>query len=328
MTSPFRFLVRVPTLPPMIIRIDSLRNTFGPLLEATTGFIAALTEHGERIGLRQATLEKFVAAKTALAGGPGVAGSESLYDGAVSDRDAKRKVLEDVTRQARTLARLTVDVLRPHYGAVHSSQWQIVGLTRSLAIPKNPYATLVSLTSYFREHPEHAVPDLNVTPEQLELMSERLADARHSVGSAKSKAKTLMQQRDRDRSALYRLAVNLRKELSIVLPEDSADWYHFQFRRPVDGRMPMPVQDLKVMSVLPGQAQVTWSPSPRAKRYRLEWQPLAEGSNPVSVGLVTETHFYLEGLPTDQPIIVRVSARNGAGETAPAEVQLSAPNPI
>jgi hypothetical protein len=145
------------------------------------------------------------------------------------------------------------------------------------------------------------------------------------VADARRERVALKADRDQKLRRLRRRLSSLRNELSDLLSPEDGRWYEFGFRRPADGKIPAPVAEVSLVAGAAGQVLVTWPASSHAENYRVQWEVLDAGGEPIVAGLTAETQFALTDLPSGATIVVGVTARNRSGETAPAQAQMVVP---
>jgi hypothetical protein len=130
---------------------------------------------------------------------------------------------------------------------------------------------------------------------------------------------TAIQERDEAIRKLRRRLSALRNELTLLLGVDDPRWYQFGFSRPADGRIPAIVEGVEITSSGAGTLLVRWEAASLAENYRVTRQIQGVDLQPVDVDLFSDLLAIVTGLPSGATVIIRVSARNGAGETVLAE---------
>ena len=231
-------------------------------------------------------------------------------------------------RAGREFCRLAINLLRPVLGNEWNNAWQAAGFhLPSLALPAQPAAMLTGLRAYFSTNPARENVQAGVTAAAAEAAAARIDAALLAVASAKRTLVLLKAQRDRALKTLRRRLSGLRAELELLLDDDSGLWYEFGFKRPADGRKPLPVEEVSVTVAAPGVVVVEWEPAPLAEDYRVTWKPsdgtsLADSDGGTERGFFAGAQATLRDLPTGVPIIIGVSARNARGETKPTEREI------
>jgi hypothetical protein len=239
-------------------------------------------------------------------------------------------------RAGREFCRRAVSLLRLFLGNDWNTAWQAAGFhLPSLALPAHPAAMLTGLRAYFGADPARENVQAGVTAAAAETAAARIDAALLAVASAKRTLVSLKAQRDRALKTLRQRLSGLRAELELLLEDDSGLWYEFGFKRPADGRKPLPVEEVNVTVAAPGVVVVKWGSAPLAEDYRVTWKPRDGSSLPGSdggaersaqrnteAGLLSGTQAILRDLPAGVPIIIGVSARNSHGETKPTEREI------
>jgi hypothetical protein len=257
---------------------------------------------------------------------PLIPGKKALYDAqvvAVGDAyAAKREAIAD----GRDFCRHAINLLRPILGNEWNTAWQAAGFHQpSLALPRQPAAMLSSLRAYFNAHAAHENSAAGITAVAAETAADAIDSAILSVATAKNLRVQYKAARDAALDALHDRLCGLRGELDQLLEDDDGRWYQFGFHRPADGKIPVPVTGLTLNPGGAGIVLVSWASSPLATNYRVTWKPSSSSDPVIDAGLFPGTECVLTDLPSTVPIIVAVSARNGAGETTQTEVSIVVP---
>jgi hypothetical protein len=220
----------------------------------------------------------------------------------------------------------SVDLLRNAYGRLWNSAWNAAGFTfGTLAVPKNPRPALVEFRAYFLLHPERESVERNVNATRAQTLINQLDTAQQNV-TAKEAAKVAAKQARDDAFEKLRARIRgLRGELDLLLEDDDSRWYQFGFRRPIDGRLPLPVQGLVVRAGAAGEVIAEWQPSTRALNYRVSRTILGVDATPVEIGLFNDLTATIRPLPSDASVRIDVSSRNSSGETDPAQATIIVP---
>lgn len=282
---------------------------------------------GAEVGIELNTAARLAAELADFVGASGEAkggGKRATFDTARAAQSrsfvARRRAIAD----GMAFCGMAVDVLKGRLGRRWNGRWLAVGFTHSLELPRTPVALLISLRSYFRDHPEHEVPAMDVTAARadtlladIELANSTVLETRQIRGEA-SKASTAAFAKLRKR------LTGLRHELDQLLSRDDERWWRFGFSRPTDTRLPARVEGLEARCVGNGMAVVQWNRSARAIDYRVQWAPANSTGPATELPLVDGLNVTLEGLPPGATIEVAVSARNEVGDTVPAHVQFIA----
>jgi hypothetical protein len=280
---------------------------------------------GEITGLAQNTPGKIGADLHAVIGDPAtphVPGIQALYAAqivTVKDSYAEKNA---AIRAGREFCRLAISLLRPVLGNEWNTAWQAAGFHQpSLALPIQPVAMLTSFRAYFSANPARENAQAGITGAAAEAAAAAIDSAILAVASARRVLVSLKVQRDRALKTLRQRLSGLRAELEQLLEDDSGLWYEFGFKRPADGRKPLPVSEVTVTPAAPDVVVVKWEPAPLAKDYRVTWEH-PSGELGAETPWLADTQTSLTELPTGMPIIIGVRARNAHGEAAPVEREI------
>jgi hypothetical protein len=214
------------------------------------------------------------------------------------------------------------NVLKKYLGRRWNARWHAAGfVSGSLRQQVDPVPRLGSFRAYFRLHPEHENAPLEVTAAEADVILAAIDTAQALSDSKAALEATVKQQRDDAIRQLRRCLTALRNELALLLGNDDPRWYQFGFNRPADRRIPAIVEGVILTPAGAGTVQVQWQRSSLAENYRVTRQIEAIDPEPVEVGLFADPLAIITGLPSGARVIIRVSARNSAGETLPAAAQ-------
>ena len=286
---------------------------------------------GAALLLAQNTAARILADRVDLVGEPG---PTPAIRGKEAEWQLKREALKTAQatrREARKDARAfwsdAVDLLKHHLGRTWNPAWEAAGFTKgSLATAKgDPEPMLLRIRAYLRDHTAHENAPLNITAAQADVHIAAIQAAEQGVDTAAVASKQAAAERKGSVKRLIKRLSGLREELDQLLAPDDARWYEFGFSRPVDQRAPDEVTGLTATPGQPGQVIVQHAPSRRALDYRVSWKPQVSSGDFTEVGLFADLAVTLSGLPGGTTIVVSVTARNGAGETQPAEVTVVVP---
>jgi hypothetical protein len=232
-----------------------------------------------------------------------------------------RAMRDKAVATARAFCANAIDGLKARLGRRWNVRWQVAGFTQgSLAIPRDPTLILYGLRSYYRTLPGHEHAELGLTAAQAGTLVEAMNSAYSAVDLERSRRREARSNRDDAMERLRQRLSALHSELRQLLPRDDHRWRLFGFRRPIDKGQPDPVEGLELR---PGPTAeeiiVQWTPSPRAKSYRVTKQVEGIDPEPVEVRVVHDSMAIVSGLPADAEVIIAVQARNRAGESKPSE---------
>jgi hypothetical protein len=212
------------------------------------------------------------------------------------------------------------NILKPHLGYRWNAKWHAAGfVSGSLRQPADPVPRLGLFRAYFRLHPVHENVPLEITAAQADSVLAAIDAAQSLSDTSAALEATTKQERDEAIRKLRRRLSALRNELALLLTDDDPRWYQFGFNRPTDGRIPAIVEGVVITPADAGTLQVRWEASSLAENYRVTRQIQGVDLQPVDLGLFSDLLAIVTGLPSGVPVIIRVSARNNAGETVPTE---------
>jgi hypothetical protein len=228
----------------------------------------------------------------------------------------------------REFCRLAINLLRPALGNEWNTAWKAAGFAQpSLALPRQPAVLLDALGSYFAMNPARENAQANVTAGEARARAAAIDAAILAAATAKAQRVVYKRERDAALKKLRKRLSGLRAELAQLLEPEDGRWYKFGFRRPADGRQPVPVAEITLTPAGPGTVLVAWPTSARAESYRVTWKLESAAENePTTDGcLSADEQCALTALPSGETIVVAVSARNSAGETSAIEASIVVP---
>jgi hypothetical protein len=227
-------------------------------------------------------------------------------------------------KAGRDFCRTGTGVLRPILGQRWNGAWIAAGFTEgSLAVPRVPLSMLLQFRSYLETFPAWESASIGFTAALAQARVAAIQSAVLARETAKGARWSVKAERDAAFQALRKRLSGLRAELGQLLSREDDRWYAFGFRRPADGKQPLPVMELVLLPIGSGTVMATWAVSSYATNYRVTWKPTASSDPATEVGLFAETQAVLTGLPAGVPITVAVSARNESGETTPTEAAVT-----
>ena len=284
---------------------------------------AGAQSFGATTGLEQNSAPKIGADLHDVIGDPAtphIPGKQALYTAQIVAVKEAYEAKRSAIAAGRELCRLAINLLRPWLGNEWNNAWIAAGFHQpSLALPRQPAAMLTALRAYFAMHPARENAVAGVTASAAEAAAVAIDFALLTVATAKSTLVIMKRERDQALKRLRARLCGLRAELAQILADNDGAWYEFGFRRPADGVQPEPVTELQVSEVATGTVLVKWTASPRATNYRVTWKPASSTDPATDAGVCADTQCTIPDLPAGIPILIRVSARNVSGETAPAE---------
>jgi hypothetical protein len=284
---------------------------------------------GVAVGVKQNTANEIQRDKEAVYGKPqdpanpdpnAPIGKRAEYAQARSHASAARAGLRSALGTGREFCLNATNVLKPHLGYRWNAKWHAGGfVSGSLRQPADPAPRLGLFRAYFRLHPVHENAPLEITAAKADSVLAAIDTAQSLSDTNAALEATAKQERDEAVRKLRRRLSALRNELTLLLGDDDPRWYQFGFNRPADGRIPAIVEGVEITSSGAGTLQVRWEASSLAENYRVTRQVQGVDLRPVDVGLFSDLLAIVTGLPSGAKVIIRVSARNSAGETVPAE---------
>jgi hypothetical protein len=309
------------------LNTNKVPSSLNAVITLGTNALAGAISIGPAVNLKQNTAAEISPDLFDLIGNPAtplVPGKQALYAAqkvAVKDAVAAKNA---AIKAGREFCRLAINLLRPILGNEWNTAWEAAGFhLPSLALPSQPVALLNALRSYFNAHPVHENAGAGITAVGAETAATAVTAAVLTVAAAKSARVDRKADRDESLTKLRKRLSGLRGELDQILEDDDGRWYEFGFRRPVDGKQPLPVDGLVLTPGGAGIVLVSWAASSYATNYRVTWKPTGSSGDPTDAGLFTDTQCILTGLPSGMPITVAVSARNDSGETVPTEAAIT-----
>lgn len=254
---------------------------------------------------------------------PLIPGKEALFDIRKQEVTLARAAARVAIKAGREYCRIGIALLKSVLGPTHNGNWHAAGFrTPSLAMPRHPEPMLIQFRRYLEVNPAQEKADSGFTAAEAHAKMVAIQAAELAVAAAEAGKLVAKQERDKAQRALKKRLSRLRAELEQLLsPEDGA-WKEFGFRRPADGRIPEPVEEVKVTAGVPGTAVAEWEQASRAESYRVSWS--LDGVE-TEVGLFADRRILIAELPPGATVMVRVTARNAAGETRPTEVAFAVP---
>ena len=302
---------------------NKIPNSQAPLLQLGIRAITGAETHGADTELKHNTAPDIAADVYDLAGNPAtplVPGKQAQFNAKKEALKSAYVALRGARATAREFCRQAIALLKGTLGTSYNGNWEAAGfLTPSLAVPDHPVPMLLQFRQYFERFPAKEVVSLGLTADQAQACTAAIQAAELAVAAAKSERVKAKKLRDAAQKALYRRLSDLRSELEQLLEDDDGRWYAFGFHRPIDGRLPDPVEGIEFTPLAPGIVGVAWDHAARAESYRVKWF-MEGGSSPITeAGLFTDRQCTLLGVPATGTIVIAISSRNGAGETPPSE---------
>lgn len=220
--------------------------------------------------------------------------------------------------------RVAIGALKPSLGNRWNSLWNTAGfVTPSLALPADPMPMLIQFREFFNANPAKEVTAMNATAAQAQMRITALEQAHSALAQARTELLLRKGARDIALKTLRARLSGLRSELEQILSPYDGRWYDFGFRRPADRQAPDAVSGLLLTLGGSGVVLAKWDSASLADNYRVTWRP-SSASEGTQVGILSDTQCLITGLPSGE-IVVAVSARNAAGETAPTEATITLP---
>lgn len=305
--------------------LNSIPKGRADVLALASLAVAGALRHTEDVGLRHNTGAVLQAEYEGLVGAPGASSERVGREGGLltatssaASAWADLKAIQEAARQFATTALL---VLRSRFGSRLNARWRAAGFTlRTLMLPYDTAPVLLELRNFYLRQRDAECGELQLTAARADELLAALQQKRHAVSAAEAQKLTARTIRNTALAALRRRLSFLRTELAQLLPPDDPRWYEFGFRRPVDGRLPEPVETMEVRTAEGhAEAAVAWENAPRATGYRVSWRVSQPGSEETIVGLTEGRAMTLRGLPVGVAVVVSVKARNRSGEAAGCE---------
>jgi hypothetical protein len=285
--------------------------------------------HGAAIGLEHNTAAHLLADIHDYAGNPAtplILGKQALLNAQLLAIKTTQVAAQAALKTGRQYCQASIALLRPVFGHRWNGAWNTAGFTAgNLRVPTVPLALLVQLRACFEANPAQESGAYTAAGAQVQVTAIQAAiQARDTAKGARWSVKAA---RDASFKQLRHRLSGLRAELAQLITREDDRWYAFGFRRPADGKIPMPITGLVLTPGGAGIVLVSWPASSYADNYRVVWHPssASSGEPPIEAGLTAETQMALTELPSGVPIIVGVSARNDSGETDVEEATIVVP---
>ncbi|HET6407643.1 MAG TPA: hypothetical protein VFG14_07165 [Chthoniobacteraceae bacterium] len=311
------------------MKLNVTPNSIPKLRTAAAAALSGATSLGAAINLQHNTAGTIGADYHRLFGDPNAAlpalriGKQGDYLDARVQALAASAAHQAVVRTGREFFASAVELLRGEFGRLWGSAWSAAGFTfGSLAMPADPCAALLEFHAYFQLHPERESVERNVNAARALALVTQIDAAQLNVAAKESARVAAKQARDDAFNLLRQRIGDLRGELDLTLEDDDARWYQFGFRRPIDGRIPTPVEGLVLGAGAAGEVIAQWQASARVLNYRVMRTVVGVDEDPVEVGLFSDLTAVIRPLPIGATVRVEVSARNNSGETIPVEATI------
>jgi len=229
-----------------------------------------------------------------------------------------RSLLATIIVTVRLFLTLGRDILKPVLGYEYSQAFDVVGLIKTIAIPRTAEELLFVLQkfqAYFTAHPELEDESRNITAAQAEALHGQLLTALNNVNSQVGAVQTLAQLRDAAAEQMRKRIRGVIDEMMGTLDPFDGRWLAFGFNMPGAQETPDVPENLMVTVIGPGTAASKWDASARADHYRIWMKIHGTNDDYVAVGSRAELDFTLENLPAGSTIDIAVSAVNDGGES-------------
>lgn len=235
----------------------------------------------------------------------------------------EQKNLGEALNAALSFAQVTRDNLKPKFGPQYSKAWDAVGFyNRTLTIPRavpKAMGLVKSMGLFLEAHPELAIADV-MTAAIATAIYDPLNTAYLAVSVAKTDLREKRTARNTARKELRQHLIQLRRELSMLLPADDPRWLTFGFNVPADMSVPNAPEGVTVTPGLPGEGALSWDHTVNAERFHVWQQRVGVDTDPVKIRTVTGTSVELTGLASGAHVKFFVTAVNGSGESIPSAV--------
>jgi hypothetical protein len=314
------------------MKLNVTPSSVPKLRSAASAALAGATSLGASINIQHNTAVETGADYHRLFGDPNATlpaqriGKQGEYLDAKSQALLSSAAHREAVRTGRDFFGAAVELLRGTYGRLWGSGWIAAGFTfGSLSKPTDPCAALLEFHAYFQLHPERESVERNVNAARAQALVAQIDAARLNAAASEAAKVAAKQERDEAVAMLRQRIANLRGELELILADDDSRWYQFGFRRPIDGRLPSPVEGLVLRAGTAGEVIAEWQASTRVANYRVTRMVVGVDLSPVQVGLFTDLTAVIRPLPSGATVHVNVSSRNSSGETVPAESTIIVP---
>jgi hypothetical protein len=307
-------------------------NSIPKLRSAASAALSGVTTLGVTLDFQYITEVGFRTEYHRLFGDPAASlpllrlGKHGEYLDAKSQALTASAAVQVAVRTGREFFAAAVELLRATYGRVWNSAWNAAGFTfGSLSMPTDPCAALLEFRNYFQLHPERESLERNINAVRAQSLVTAIDGARLMAATKETARVEAKRARDEAFANVRNLITVLRGELDLALTDDDPRWYQFGFRRPIDGRLPSPVQGLVLRPGAEGEVIAEWQPSTRVTNYRVSRQIVGVDEDPIEVGLFGDLTAVIRPLPSGANVRVFLSSRNSSGETIPVEATIHVP---
>jgi len=292
-------------------------QTYNGALALATSLIKGVNKHGLAAKVKQNTEDVITADRTAA-----VTAADTLDVGRQLARTL-RVTFFAARSEARRLAMLARDILKPIFGNEYNESWDITGFVGSIGIPKDILELeqlLEKLKLFFAANPQYEVAVREVTSAKFAALFTALSEARMAVAEQDAVVQQLTVVRDNAFTTLRKRMRGLIDELTLLLDPMDPLWLAFGLNRPGADETPEAPTGLMATLVSATTAALKWTVPPRTEYFRV-WQKIhGSDGDYVAVASPTDPDVTLETLPAASTIDIVVTALNNGGESAFSEV--------
>ena len=291
---------------------NTLATSIMGVLIAIALAIEGATTHGATLNLLHFPLAVLVAIHTAA-----MTALAAYETGKQTLRDL-RTALDAAFIDARDLAFLSRDVLKPRFGRKYSEAWNAVGFVDSLDVPKTVNELIFLLermVAFFTANPALEVASQNITAADLHAVLDTLKAARKAVSDQETVVENLLAVRNEKLEVVRKALRGLFDELSNQLDPLDPRWKAFGFNLPGAEETPDTVTGVIATLIGPTAIALKWDAAARAQYYRVFKKVVGVDEEFVAVGSPADLDFTLEGLPMNATVEIQISAVNDGGES-------------
>jgi hypothetical protein len=309
------------------MKTNIIPEGYNPLINLAALALAGAQAHGAAINLEHNTGLLIQTDYFALAGNPAtpeVLGKQGLLNAQLLTIKTTTATANSALRDGRKFCQTGFGLLKPLLGHKWNTDWQAAGFVGSnLRVPRVPLSLLTQFRAYLEVNPTRESASAGFTAAAAQAHFVAIQNAIQARDTAKGARWSVKGARDAAFKQMRKRLSALRAELAQLLSKEDDRWYAFGFRRPADGRKPLPVSGLTLTGLGSGTVLVSWQPASLAENYRVTWKPTASIDPATEVGLFADTQATLTSLPAGVPLTIGVSARNDSGETAATEANVT-----
>jgi hypothetical protein len=277
--------------------------------------ISGLDEHEVAVGVKQNTLAVLTPALAA-----GRAAEAAFGDAKVAKKTANA-TLTAADKAGKVFIANSRKRLAKFFGESYSAEWAAAGWPEnSTGLPttqEERYNLVVSLKTYFTNHPAHESVDMEATAAIATTTATNITNARATLAQKTAESGQAKAARDTAEANLRKRMDGLVTELETLLSGDDPLWHAFGLNRPADEETPEAPSFTSLIASVPGTLLADWDDALRADHYRVWILIVGVDTEFHAVDSPSDSDATLGGLPSGATVKVRVTSVNDAGESQP-----------